>query len=318
MASDEMLNEFFNEAIELIDEAESSLINLDKGEDFSTNFNSLFRCFHSIKGAAGMFEFDTLQKHMHYLENLIEKKKKDGKFSAELIDYLLMGIDATKNFLDIKEIDFEYHDPDNINSSISDNKDNVIELRQKAEVKNKELKTESLSNGLIYILDDEEEILEALTIILEHQGFNVQAFLTAEQLYDAISQRRPDTVLTDLNLGKISGLEVMRKIHKKNPHLPFVVISGFVTKDICIEVLRYGVSGIIEKPFDNQAVVDMTMNCVQKYKAFKLLNKSIDLIIYQFSEFDAYLLEKGNSSFREFFRKELKTILEKKKSLMAG
>lgn len=348
--NDDMLNEFYNEAIELIDEAETAIISLEKEEDFSQNFNLLFRCFHSLKGAAGMFDLEDLQSHMHYLENLIEEKKPSGKFSKELLDYLLLGIDEARTYFDTKSITFDYYDPDlkekgcqnssddiaaktnlekNDNSSekgakrpISKNskveENNVVELKTEINKRQENLINSKDSKGLIYILDDEPEILEQIEFIVENAGYEAKTFENSSSLFLEIENKIPDTILTDMNLGKESGIDVMREMHKKIPHLPFIVISGFVTKEVCIEVLNYGVMGIIEKPFDKNQVISMLNHSVEKYKAFKLLNKSIDLIIYQFPEFDKYLVEKGNDSFRELYRSELKTILEKKKQLMSG
>ena len=71
--NDEILKEFFNEAFELFEEAETALLEIEKDIDFDKNFNCLFRAFHSIKGGAGMFELTVIQSHMHYLENLLSE-----------------------------------------------------------------------------------------------------------------------------------------------------------------------------------------------------------------------------------------------------
>ena len=73
MSDDSMIREFYTEALTLLEEAEQALIDLENGEDFSSNFNIIFRTFHSVKGAAGMFDFTDMQKDSHFMENLLVK-----------------------------------------------------------------------------------------------------------------------------------------------------------------------------------------------------------------------------------------------------
>ena len=105
--SDDMMGDFHIEAIELLDEAEESLLELDKGAEYKQCYNQIFRAFHSIKGAAGMFGIEKLQKHMHYLENLLSNKQDLDELSALSIDYFLAGVDGAKKILENQEIDFE-------------------------------------------------------------------------------------------------------------------------------------------------------------------------------------------------------------------
>ena len=61
--STEEIREFKNEALELLDEAEQSLLSLEKGGDFSKTYAAVFRVFHSLKGGAGMLGLQELQSH---------------------------------------------------------------------------------------------------------------------------------------------------------------------------------------------------------------------------------------------------------------
>jgi two-component system, chemotaxis family, sensor kinase CheA len=108
MLSAEELQEFKTEALELLDTAEKSLLKLDEGAAFEPEYNSIFRTFHNLKGAAGMMEFVALQSHMHALENILTKFKETGIIPKEYIDLFLRGVDATRSILDGKEISFSF------------------------------------------------------------------------------------------------------------------------------------------------------------------------------------------------------------------
>lgn len=313
--NDEMLEEFFNEAFELFEEAEEALLKIDKGEEFNPNFNSLFRAFHSVKGGAGMFELNDLQEHMHYLENLIEKKKEVGSFTKALIDYLLKGNDIGKSYLETREIEFDYYDPDSNDSDKAKHIDSPHIDKVKVKHQKKDVKSKL---PLVYLVDDEEEILEYLEMIVSSQDYRVKTFTDGNVLFENIKEDKPDLIISDMKMPKISGLQIMKNVRKMMPHLPFIMCSGFVTKDLCIESLSHGIQGIIEKPYDQNQLLSMVKSNITRYQAFKLMNRSLDLLVYQFSEFDKYLEQKGDSNVRAYIRDELKIILENKKKIMTS
>ena len=67
--------------------------------------------------------------------------------------------------------------------------------------------------------------------------------------------------------------------------------------------------------FDGDYLISLCNILINRYKNLKLLNKSIDLLIYQFEGFDKYLLENFGETKRDTFRAELKGILKQKKEL---
>ena len=92
-----MLNDFYIEAEELYAEAEDALLDLEKSGNFDTYFKSIFRAFHSAKGAADIFGLSKLQEHMHLFENIFEKRKNDGSLTVKFFNYLLFVVDREKN-----------------------------------------------------------------------------------------------------------------------------------------------------------------------------------------------------------------------------
>lgn len=73
--SAEEIEEFSCEARELLDAAENSLLKISEGLPFAEGYEAIFRCFHNLKGAAGMMEMLKLQAHTHELENFLVSLK---------------------------------------------------------------------------------------------------------------------------------------------------------------------------------------------------------------------------------------------------
>ena len=310
----DMLQDFYIEAEELFDEAEDSLLSMEKTDDFESAFNSVFRAFHSVKGASGMFGIDKLQSHMHYVENLLEMRKGRSELTGVMIDYLLSAIDVARKILKGEDVPFDYHDPDEITAGPGDSyidedvkKELVQHVKQRGENKQ--------ADGFVYVVDDEEEILNLIQAFLEDANFRVKTFLSPNELLESLKTEVPDIIISDIKMPEMSGIELLRKVNVIKPHLPVIVVSGYVTKEVCLDAMACGVSGVLEKPFDPSQLISMMNIFVNRYKNIKLLNKSIDLLIYQFEDYDQFLLDKFGAAKRDTFRDELKAILKQKKSL---
>jgi chemotaxis protein histidine kinase CheA len=351
------LSDFYLEADELIKQAEDSVLALEKSENYEENFSSVFRAFHSLKGAAGMLELRRLQQHMHFLEDLLAKKKNDTSVSEELVDYLLKAIDASKIILTDGDAKFSYYDPDiqkpqgpehtqqnlvSQDSEIESLEENSSEASEEVSEKASEevsekvseegpihLKLEDNSNlrsltqpeidecvGHIFIVDDEKDILTISKILLEDHNFKVSTFLDPEDAIKALSFVSPDVIVTDISMPKMNGIDFMKQVNKLKPHLPIIVFSGYVTKDVCLDALASGVTGILEKPIDHNKFLSQVQTACDRYQAFKLMMNGLDLLVYQFDDFDKYLQDLGHESKRQMIRTELKKLLKQKQILI--
>ncbi len=98
--------EFRGEALEMLDLAESHLLSLEEGQNFKSNYDAVFRVFHSIKGASGMMGLDSIQHLMHHLESLLSKAKDWQELPKELTSYFLTGADSCRTMLKNEDVDF--------------------------------------------------------------------------------------------------------------------------------------------------------------------------------------------------------------------
>ncbi len=82
----------------------------------------------------------------------------------------------------------------------------------------------------IVVVEDEPQILELLTDILEMYGYRVLPFPNADLAWQHFQDRReaPQLLITDLNMpGEIDGVGLVERVHRKFPAVPIVVASGY-------------------------------------------------------------------------------------------
>lgn len=309
MDDNDVLEEFRIEAEELLNESEEILLKIESTSDYTADFNNLFRSFHSLKGAAGMFEIDELQGFMHTLEDQFESIRNQSSMTQFQVDYFLTGVDCARKILAGEAYSFD-------SSTFKQGKN--AQATQAADTLRAKAKKDQDSNpkkGLIYIVDDEEFICETLADILNNHNYEVKTFSDPSLVLPEVSKASPDLICTDLKMPDINGLELLKLIREKKYDFPIVFISGFIDNDLLTEGLTRGASGFLEKPFEEHQIIGLVSNAIDKYKAWKLLNKSINYILYQFNDLDKYLEIQGKNTLRQGLRTELQELLKLKKSL---
>ena len=305
---------FIIEAVELLDEAEEALLDIDNGKDFKQSYNSIFRAFHSLKGASGMFGINELQEHLHKLETLLTQIK--DEFPEGATDYFLKGIDASREFFETDKLNFEYIDSFSKETEQTEKvaKDVKVEppkkeVSVKAKVVDKASKGDKKFQGYAYVVDDEPLIVELVTEILEGMNVRVRSFLDGEEVLKAIDDDHPDIILSDIKMPKVDGLTMLKKLDESGLKIPIIFISGFVTKDAVLAGLKSGARYFIEKPLDDKRIISLVDSVLKNVKAKRLIEKSLDYVMYQFANQEKILIESGRENEVELIKNEIKKLV---------
>ena len=106
------------------------------------------------------------------------------------------------------------------------------------------------SKGRILFVDDEAEILENLQELFQAQGYTADTVSNGLAALTHLSQAPYDLVVTDVRMPDMSGIELLRQIKKRYPHVEVILMTGYASTETAIEAIRLGVYDYIEKPFD--------------------------------------------------------------------
>ena len=91
--------------------------------------------------------------------------------------------------------------------------------------------------------------------------------------------------------------------------IPIIFISGFVTKDAVLAGLKSGASYFIEKPFDEKIIISLVDSVLKNVKAQRLIEKSLDYVMYQFANQEKILIESGRENEVELIKNEIKKLV---------
>ena len=111
-------------------------------------------------------------------------------------------------------------------------------------------RAESADTGarLVYVVDDDRGVREAICSVLEDAGLAVEAFGTAEAFLEAYHQGQEACLLVDAYLPGMNGLDLMQQLVARGHRLPTTMITGHGDIAIAVEAMKAGAIEFIEKP----------------------------------------------------------------------
>jgi len=121
----------------------------------------------------------------------------------------------------------------------------------------------------ILVTDDEGIVLSSCRRILEAEGFEVLMASSVEEALKTIDAQplsTPMLLLVDVKMPVHDGMYLMKKVKKKRPHLPIIVMSGYVTRETVKAAENLGAAGFIAKPFTPEELLDKLLSVTRKEK----------------------------------------------------
>lgn len=105
-----------------------------------------------------------------------------------------------------------------------------------------------MPEATVLVVEDEESFIEALNIGLVREGFRVQVARDGVEAIDMFDAVRPDLVLLDVMLPKISGIDVCREIRKKS-QVPIIMVTAKGSEIDTVVGLEVGADDYVTKPY---------------------------------------------------------------------
>ena len=109
----------------------------------------------------------------------------------------------------------------------------------------------------ILIIDDEKDICEQISGLLNDKGYETKSTLTSEDGISAFKIKNYSLVILDiwLNNSKLDGFQTLEKIKEINLNVPVIMISGHGNIETAVNSIKKGAYDFIEKPFDGDLLI---------------------------------------------------------------
>ena len=114
----------------------------------------------------------------------------------------------------------------------------------------------------ILIADDQQDVLDALRLLLKGHGYNIETVNSPADLLAAVARQEFDILLIDLNYARDTtsgreGLDVLSRLREIADPPPVVAMTGWATVGLAVEAMQYGVSDFVEKPWTNTRLLEI-------------------------------------------------------------
>jgi DNA-binding NtrC family response regulator len=140
---------------------------------------------------------------------------------------------------------------------------------------------ESTNNAeTIVLVDDEDMVLTSLRSILALEtDYNVETFLSANEALEFIGKNDVDLVISDYLMPEMDGISFLAKVRDVKPEIPRIILTGYADKENAIKAINeVGLYQYIEKPWDNEDLMIIIRNGLEKQKLLKKLQEKIQEI----------------------------------------
>jgi FixJ family two-component response regulator len=139
-----------------------------------------------------------------------------------------------------------------------------------------------LESGEIFIVDDDQSVREALSMVLSLEGYHVSGFSEGSSFLAAARARTPACIILDVHMPGRSGLDILKELNAQNYGAPIFIISGQGDIPMAVEAIKNGALDFIEKPFDADTVVTRVRDAIAAFKRRGENGEGADLLAHQF------------------------------------
>jgi len=131
----------------------------------------------------------------------------------------------------------------------------------------------------ILIVDDEQSMREMLSIMLRKEGYDVLTAANGEMALNVLQNEIFDLVITDVRMGQVDGIEVLRAVKELSPETVVIMITAYASTETAVDAMKMGAYDYITKPFKNEEIRMVIQKALEKRRLRKenlLLKREIE------------------------------------------
>ena len=118
--------------------------------------------------------------------------------------------------------------------------------------------------GKVYVIDDDEAMLDSLNYLLDSAGYEVTRFDSALKFLDALPGLEFGCVVSDVRMPGLDGIELLKRIKAGHCTFPIVIMTGHGDVPLAVEAMKLGAVDFLEKPFEDDRLVGMIEMAIQE------------------------------------------------------
>ena len=120
---------------------------------------------------------------------------------------------------------------------------------------------------IVFIVDDDASVREALKSLIRSVGLHVELFGSAREFLETQRPDAPSCLVLDVRLPGISGLDLQHRLADANVHIPIIIITGHGDIPMSVRAMKAGAIEFLTKPFRDQDLLDAIQVALERNRA---------------------------------------------------
>ena len=117
---------------------------------------------------------------------------------------------------------------------------------------------------MVFVIDDDESIREALNSLIRSVGLNVATFASAQEFLQSPRPDVPACLILDVRMPGLSGLDLQRELAEANIQIPIIFITGHGDIPMSVRAMKAGAVEFLTKPFRDQDLLDAIQQALER------------------------------------------------------
>ena len=137
------------------------------------------------------------------------------------------------------------------------------------------MKGQPEAQSIVFVVDDDTSLREAIKSLLRSVGLQVEVFGTAADFLNNKVPEIPACLVLDIRLPGVSGLDFQAELAKANIHIPIVFITGHGDIPMTVRAMKAGAVEFLTKPFRDQDLLDSVQIALERDRTRRMQDKAV-------------------------------------------
>lgn len=131
----------------------------------------------------------------------------------------------------------------------------------------------------VLIVDDEPSVRQTLSEWMRKKNFHVFEAEGGRQAMEMIQRDDPDIVISDVVMPGMDGIQLLKEAKAVKADTPFLMISGYPSRSTAVDIMKYGASDYLPKPFTPEELVNRVSRTLRSKALCKPLDPARGIIL---------------------------------------
>jgi FixJ family two-component response regulator len=120
---------------------------------------------------------------------------------------------------------------------------------------------------MVFVVDDDISVRESLELLIRHEGWPVETFMSAQEFLDRPREFRPSCLVLDMSLPGLNGLELQKRVVVERPDMPIIFITGYGDIPTTVQAMKAGAVEFLTKPFGDEELLGAIRSAIERSKS---------------------------------------------------